>query len=129
MIKSNLKQEFNCDIEKLWCIVTDNTNYTWRSDLAKIEIIDDTRFVEYTKNNFPTNFTITKQDYLKKYCFDFKNSNINGKWIGHFIKIDDEKTLLDFTEEIEVDSLLMKLLAKPYLGSQQKRYFRDLEKE
>ena len=41
MIKSNIKKEFNCDIVKLWNIITDNTNYTWRSDLSKIEIIDD----------------------------------------------------------------------------------------
>lgn len=129
MIKSNLKQKFNCDIEKLWRIVADNTNYTWRSDLSKIEITDDTHFVEYTKNNFPTYFTITKKDYLKEYGFDLKNVNITGKWVGRFIKIDDKKTLLDFTEEIEVDSLLMKLLARPYIRSQQKRYFRDLEKE
>ena len=36
---------------------------------------------------------------------------------------------LDFTEEIEVNSLIMKLLAKLYLKSQQKRYMRDLENE
>lgn len=129
MIKSNLKQEFNCSIKKLWQIITNNTNYTWRSDLSRIEIIDDKHFIEYTKNNFPTYFTITKQDYLKEYGFNLKNANIKGKWIGRFIKIDDEKTLLDFTEEIEVNNLFMKLLAKPYLRSQQKRYFRDLEKE
>ena len=35
----------------------------------------------------------------------------------------------DFTEEIEVNNFIMKLLAKPYLKSQQKRYMRDLEKE
>lgn len=129
MIKSNLKQEFNCDIEKLWEIMTDNTNYAWRSDLAKIEIIDDTHFVEYTKNNFPTYFTITKQEYLKEYRFDIKNANIAGRWTGIFKKLDNGNVLLDFTEEIETKNFMMKLLAKPYLKNQQKRYFRDLEKE
>lgn len=128
MIKSNLKQEFNCNVEKLWQIITDNNNYAWRSDLSKIEIIDSTHFIEYTKNNFPTYFTITKKDYLKEYRFNIKNANIKGEWIGRFIKINDEKTLLDFTEEIEVNKLFIKLLAKPYLKNQQKRYFRDLEK-
>ena len=37
MVKSNIKREFCCDIELLWNIVTDNTNYKWRSDLKKIE--------------------------------------------------------------------------------------------
>ena len=37
--------------------------------------------------------------------------------------------MVNFTEEIEVNNLIMKLLAKPYLKSQQKRYMEDLEKE
>lgn len=27
MVRSNIKKEFNCDIKKLWNIITDNTNY------------------------------------------------------------------------------------------------------
>lgn len=35
MIKSNIKKEFNCDIEKLWNIITDNTKYVWRTGFIK----------------------------------------------------------------------------------------------
>lgn len=41
MVKVNIKREFNCDIEKLWNIITDNTKYSWRSDLSKIEMTDE----------------------------------------------------------------------------------------
>lgn len=129
MIKSNIKKEFNCDIEKLWNIITDNTKYVWRTDLSKIEITDNEHFIEYSKNNYPTYFTITSKVNLKEYKFDIENTNIKGKWTGIFKKLDDGKVLLDFTEEIETNNLIMKLLAKPYLKSQQKRYMRDLEKE
>ena len=129
MIKSNIKKEFNCDIEKLWNIITDNTNYIWRSDLSKIEIVDDTHFIEYAKNNYPTYFTITSKVNLKEYKFDIENSNIKGKWIGIFKKLYNGDILLDFTEEIETNNFIMKLFAKPYLKSQQKRYMNDLEKE
>ncbi len=129
MIKSNIKKEFNCDIVKLWNIITDNTNYTWRSDLSKIEIIDDKHFIEYAKNNYPTYFTIISKEKLKEYKFDIENTKINGKWIGIFKKLDNGNVLLDFTEEIETTNFVMKVLAKPYLKSQQKRYMRDLEKE
>jgi len=112
MIKSNIKKEFKCNIEKLWNIITDNTNYTWRSDLSKIEIVDDTHFIEYAKNNYPTYFTITSKVNLKEYKFDIENSNIKGKWIGIFKKLDNGDILLDFTEEIETDNYMMKLLAK-----------------
>lgn len=128
MIQSNIKKQFSCDRNKLWDIITDNSNYKWRSDLSKIEIIDDTHFVEYTKNNFPTYFTITSKEKLKEYKFDLENTNLKGKWIGIFKELPNGNIELDFTEEIEVNSFIMKLLAKSYLKSQQKRYMRDLER-
>ena len=129
MIRSNIKRQFSCDRNKLWNIITDNTNYSWRSDLSKIEIIDNTHFIEYTKNNFSTYFTITSKVKLKEYKFDLENANLKGKWIGIFTELPNGNIELDFTEEIEVNRFMMKLLAKSYLKSQQKRYMRDLEKE
>ena len=61
MIRSNIKKQFSCDRNKLWNIITDNSNYAWRSDLSKIVIVDEKHFIEYTKNNFPTYFTITSK--------------------------------------------------------------------
>lgn len=129
MVKSNIKKEFNCDIEKLWDIITDNTNYAWRSDLSKIEITDNTHFTEYAKNNFPTHFTITSKQKCKEYKFDIENANMTGKWTGLFKELPNGNVELDFTEEVNTNHLIMKLLAKPYLRSMQKRYMRDLEKE
>ncbi len=129
MVKSNIKKEFSCDIEKLWNVITDNTNHTWRSDLSKIEITDDKHFIEYAKNNYPTYFIITSKEYLKEYKFNIENSNIKGKWIGLFKKLPNGNAELDFTEEIETNNFLMRLLAKPYLKSMQRRYMKDLEKE
>ncbi len=129
MIKSNMKKEFNCDKEKIWNIITDNSNYYWRSDLSKIEVIDDKHFIEYDKNNYPTYFTITSKKYLKEYKFDIKNTNIKGKWMGIFNELSNGNVELDFTEEIETNNIIMKLFAKLYLKNQQKRYFKDLEKE
>ena len=128
MIQSNIKKQFSCERNKLWDIITDNSNYEWRSDLSKIEIIDDTHFVEYTKNNFPTYFTITSKEKLKEYKFDLENTNLKGKWIGIFKELPNGNIELDFTEEIEVNNFIMKIFAKSYLKSQQKRYMRDLER-
>ena len=128
MIRSNIKKQFSCDRNKLWDIITDNSNYVWRSDLSKIKIIDDTHFVEYTKNNFPTYFTITSKEKLKEYKFDLENTNLKGKWIGIFKELPNGNIELDFTEEIEVNNFIMKIFAKSYLKSQQKRYMRDLER-
>lgn len=129
MIKANIKREFSCDKEKLWKIITDNSNYSWRSDLSKIEIVDDKHFIEYAKNNYPTYFTIISKQKLKEYQFEIENTNIKGKWTGLFKELSNGSMELDFTEEIETNNFIMKLLAKPYLKSQQKRYMKDLEKE
>lgn len=129
MIESNIKKQFNCDKNKLWNTITDNNKYKWRSDLSKIIIIDNSHFIEYTKNNYPTYFTITSKKKLKEYKFELENTNIKGKWVGIFRELSNGNIELDFTEEIDTNNVLMRLFAKPYLKSQQKRYIKDLEKE
>ncbi len=129
MITSNIKKEFHCDMDKLWTVVTDNTNYAWRSDLSKIDITDENHFIEYGKNGFPTYFTITKKEESKEYKFDLENRNLKGRWTGIFNELQNGDAELDFTEEIEAGSFIMRILAKPYLKSQQKRYIKDLERE
>ena len=129
MVKANIKRVFYCNKDKLWNTITDNSKYLWRSDLSKIETIDDKHFIEYSKNKYPTYFTITSKKKLKEYKFDIENTNIKGNWTGIFNELSDGSIELDFTEEIEISNFIMKVLAKPYLKNQQKRYMRDLEKE
>lgn len=128
MIKSNIKKEFNCSINKLWDTITNN-NCSWRSDLSKIEKVDEIHFTEYTNNGFPTYFIITSKIELKEYKFDLENKNIKGKWMGAFKELPNGNVELDFTEEIEVNKFLMKMFAKFYLKKQQKKYMKDLEKK
>lgn len=66
---------------------------------------------------------------MKEYKFDLENSNIKGRWIGLFKELPNGNILLDFAEEIETSNIMMKLFAKSYLKKEQKRYFKDLEKE
>lgn len=129
MIQANMKQIFHCDVTLLWNIITDNTRYAWRSDLSKLEIIDETHFIEYAKNQFPTYFTITSKKPFTEYRFSLENKNIQGSWIGIFKEQKDGSVLLDFTEAIKTERFIMKLLAKPYIKRQQKRYMKDLMTE
>jgi len=129
MIQANMKQIFHCDVTLLWNIITDNTRYAWRSDLSKLEIIDETHFIEYAKNQFPTYFTITSKKPFTEYRFSLENKNIQGSWIGIFKEQKDGSVLLDFTEIIKTERFIMKLLAKPYIKRQQKRYMKDLMTE
>ena len=59
MATSKITVYFPCPAERVWQVVTDLTHTAWRSDLARVEIIDKTHFVERTKRGYATNFTIT----------------------------------------------------------------------
>lgn len=126
MKKSTIITNLNSDIQKVWDIVTNNKNNTWRSDLSKIEISEDEQtFIEYTKDGFSTTFTITLKKPVERYEFDIKNQNMTGHWIGLFSR-DENGTQIEFTEEVTVKNLIMNLFVGFYLKKQQATYLKDL---
>ena len=127
MAKSNIKASFSYDIKKVWDIVTSFDDYSWRSDLSKIEVLNENSFVEYTKNGYKTVFTITSAEPYQRLEIDMENENINGHWVGLFTQKGD-KTVIDFTEYVTAKKILMKPFLAIYLRKQQKAYIGDLEK-
>lgn len=127
MAISNIKAVFQSDIQKVWEVVTSLKNYSWRSDLSKIEIINENQFIEYTKDGYPTTFTITIVDPYKRWEFDMENSNMKGHWMGVFTE-KGSNTEIDFTEEVTAKKVIMKPFVKSYLKKQQEQYISDLKK-
>ena len=127
MAISNVKAIFQSDIQRVWEAVTSLENYSWRSDLSKVEIMNDNQFIEYTKDGYPTTFTITKVIPYKRWEFDMENSNMKGHWTGIFTE-KDGNTEIDFTEEVTAKKVIMKPFVKSYLKKQQELYISDLRK-
>lgn len=128
MAISNVKATLQVDIERVWEIVTSLYYYSWRSDLSKIEILEDgKKFIEYTRSGYATTFTITAIEPMKRYEFDMENDNMSGHWIGLFSKIDG-KTEMSFTENIIPKKWIMKPFVGMYLKKQQDTYISDLRK-
>lgn len=127
MAVSNIEGVFLADIQKVWDTVTSLQCYTWRSDIKKIEVLNDTQFVEYTNDGYATTFTITVNEPCKRWEFDMENSNMSGHWIGLF-SVEDGVTKIDFSEEVTVKKLFMKPFVKGYLKKQQQRYIADLKR-
>lgn len=123
----NMKATFQCEIQKVWNIVTSLDNYSWRSDLDRIEVIDNNRFIEYTKEGYATTFTITNTEPCRCWEFDMDNDNMSGHWIGIF-SYENGITTIDFTENVTAKKLVMKPFVKLYLKKQQSAYAADLEK-
>lgn len=128
MAKVTMQEVFQAELEQIWRIVTDNTHYSWRSDLERIEIIDDIKFVEYTKEGIATEFTITCKEEESRYEFDMKNKNMQGHWTGIFRKV-EEGVEVEFTEDVKAQNPIMNAFAGIYLKRQQKQYIADLKKE
>ena len=128
MAISNMKAILQSDIQNVWDIVTSLEKYQWRSDLSRIEILNDKQFVEYTLDGYATTFTITVSEPYRRWEFEMENSNMKGYWTGIFVEKDGQ-TEIDFTEDVTAKKLLMKPFVKAFLKKQQERYLSDLKKE
>ena len=128
MAVSNIKALIPGELQKVWDLVLDIENYgAWRSYLSKTEIISDKQFIEYTKDGYPTTFTVTLVEPYRRWEFDMENSNMKGHWTGVFTAKGDE-TEIDFTEQVEAKKLLMKPFVKSYLKKQQIQFVADIMK-
>ena len=56
-----------------------------------------------------------------------ENSNMKGHWVGIFTSIDD-KTEIDFTEQVTAKKFYMKPFVKSYLKKQQTQFVMDLKR-
>lgn len=127
MAVSNMKAVFQRDIQQVWETVTSLENYAWRSDLDRIEIKNERQFVEYTREGYATQFTITVTEPCKRWEFDMENDNMKGHWTGIFTQKDGQ-TEVSFTEDVIAKKIFMKPFVKAYLKGQQKQYISDLQK-
>mgnify|MGYP000093630310 CR=1 FL=1 len=69
MPTSKVTVHFSCPVERVWQAVTDLSNTAWRSDLKRVEVLDEIHFVEHTKSGYATNFTVTACEPLRRWAF------------------------------------------------------------
>ena len=127
MTRSTIKAILQHDVQTVWSIVTNVDDYGWRSDLSKTEIVNDSRFVEYTNDGYATTFTVTCCEPCERWEFDMENGNMTGHWIGTFSPMGDA-TAVEFTEQVTAKKLVLRPFVKAYLKRQQTRYIKDLER-
>ena len=126
MTTSNMKVTILCPIEIVWDTVTNLKDFSWRSDLKDVKIIDEHNFIEIAKNGIETYFRITECIKYQSWIFEIDNKNIKVTWIGKFYSKGD-KTILDFTEIVVSKKIIFKPFIILYLKRQQRIYFKDLK--
>ncbi len=125
MALASIKAVFPCEVKTVWEVVTSTKDIAWRSDLSRIEVINDRQFVEYTTSGYATTFTVTCITPCRRWEFDLENDNMRGHWTGVFQQ-KDGSTEITFTENVQAKKLFMKPFLKAFLQKQQKTYVRDL---
>ena len=128
MATSKGKVHFPCPVERVWQTVTDLAHTGWRSDLARVEVLDETHFVEYTKSGYATHFTIMACEPPRLWAFTMENGNMSGSWEGIFEAVEGG-ALLTCTETVTAKRWWMGPFVPGYLKRQQKRYLEDLRKK
>lgn len=127
MTITKIEAVFDEKVETIWEIVTSLRDVSWRTDLSKLDVLEDQhKFIEYTKQGFPTNFQITTFEPWKLYAFTMENDNMSGIWTGEFFSLSETKTKIIFTEDITPKKFYMKPFVKGYLKKQQQKYVDDL---
>lgn len=122
-----IERTFNSNIKTVWDIVTNLKNYHWRSDILRINIVNEKEFIEITKSGYLTTFRIIKEEKFKYWEFKIDNSNMEGYWKGEFF-IENGKTKVKFIENLKAKKIWLIPILKIYIKKQQKIYMEDLEK-
>ena len=128
MATSKVTAHFPCPVERVWQVVTDLSRTAWRSDLKRVEVLDETHFVEHTKSGYATSFTVTDCKALRRWAFTMENSSMTGAWEGRFEAVEDGARL-HCTETVHAKRWWMRPLVPGYLKRQQKLYPDDLRRE
>lgn len=127
MITSTVRTLLPAVPEKVWETVVSPGAYGWRTDLSKVEVLDETHFVEYTKSGYATSFVVTASVPYHQWELEMENTNIKGRWTGIF-RPKEEGTEIEFTESVSVKKFFLRPFAKSYLKKQQAMFLRDLTK-
>ena len=128
MATSRITVSFSCPVEQVWHTVTDLSSTAWRTDLKRLEVLDETHFVEHTKSGYATNFTVMVCKPFHSWIFAMENGNMSGSWEGIF-EAAEGGTQLICTETVMAKHWWMRPFVPGYLKRQQKLYLDDLRKE
>lgn len=127
MATSQVAAEFSCPVETLWRTVTGLEHTAWRSDLARVEIWGEGRFVEHTRSGYATCFTVTACEAPRFWAFTMENGNMSGAWEGHFEETAAGSRLV-CTETVNAKRWWMRPFVPGYLKRQQALYLNDLRR-
>ncbi len=127
MVKSSLKVKLNFDIVKVWNKVTYLENYSWRSDLNDLEVLNNDTFIINKKKKNPTVCKITFAKLYRQWEIKIDNKHFSGEYAGIF-KGDEEHCVIEFYGNLKPKNIYILPFLKDILKKEQTNYINDLQK-
>lgn len=122
----------NSNSENVWKRITNYQEFpSWRTDIKQVKSINETSWIEVTKNDDELPLTMIRREENQKLItqIDSKDLPFGGNWEFH-LKADGERTIVTITENGEVYNPVFRFVSKFIMGhdSNIKTYASDLEK-
>lgn len=123
---------FNVSPEILYSIVIDNEDWTYRSELNDLTIIEKKGdweiWEETTRDGAVIRFTTKEKNPFSFYSFNMESNMFSGYWTATFQFVEGDKTLFTATEYISIKNPFIKTLSYLFfdIGKLMDNYQRDL---
>lgn len=124
---------YDASPQTVYNIVTDNNDWTYRSDLSNLQIIEKQGDIEAWKETDRKGNVIlfrTKEKVpCSFYSFDMKSRIFTGYWTAYFEELPEGKTLFTATEHIRINNPIIKVLSYLFfdIGKYMEKYQSDLD--
>lgn len=126
---------FNAPPEVLYSIVINNEDWTYRSGLKDLTIIerkgDMEVWEEISKDGAVIRFTTKEKKPVSFYSFEMDSKMLSGYWTADFKSVEGGKTLFTATEYISVKNPFVKTLSYLFfdIGKLMDNYQYDLKQK
>lgn len=114
----------------LFTIITDLKKSSWRSDIEKTVVKNNTVFHEYIDKSDYTEYTIIETIENSIYKLEFTNKIFKGKWAATITEHNNNECSITLYEELTPHKFITYILSLILvnLSRKQKQYIKDLKK-
>jgi len=101
--------------ERVWQRVAGDRTQPWRTDLARVEVVDARHWTEFPRHGPPLRFASVVERAPEHFEVRFEGGGVVGRWEGRLEEASGT-TSLRCVEEIEIDNPFFRVLARLFGG-------------
>ena len=129
--KAKVNYKLKYPINDIWELITNRQDYKWRYDIASVEKINDSKFIEINNNGLETEYIIEENIENKVYNLKMSNKFINGVFQVELNSIDENNTEITIYHDNEILTMASMVASTLFVSLEKilNRYIYDIESE